>query len=305
MKNKVAFIIPYFGKFPDYFPLFLKSIEDQAFDILLFSDNENPAPEIKNLHAHKLSFNTIKQLITDKLQCPVNFNSGYKLCDFKPMYGLVFEEYLAPYHFWGTVDIDTIVGNFTNFLPDEILDTIDFYSGVKEYVSGSFFILRNNEKCNNLFKKSRDWQQVVTNPQHVSFDECGGHYYEALRAGKSIFELNTKIQSFTEVVLAEEKAGNIRAVFTNSILEPKGMQPVTIQKNKVLYGDKEYLMIHFIYYKTKYYFYTKTNITTTPYYICSLGIFKYRPTPVNVLFSINFGAALLKKAGNVIRKITK
>lgn len=42
MNNRVAFIIPYFGKFNNYFPLFLKSCEANAdlCDWLIYTDDK-------------------------------------------------------------------------------------------------------------------------------------------------------------------------------------------------------------------------------------------------------------------------
>ena len=44
MKNRIAFVIPYFGKLPDYFHLWLVSAKyNKDYDFFLFSDvNELP-----------------------------------------------------------------------------------------------------------------------------------------------------------------------------------------------------------------------------------------------------------------------
>lgn len=41
-KFKVAIILPYFGKLPNYFQLWIKSAEmNKDFDFLIFTDNTN------------------------------------------------------------------------------------------------------------------------------------------------------------------------------------------------------------------------------------------------------------------------
>lgn len=41
MKNKVCFVVPYFGKFPSYFDLFLKSCKyNEDFNWIIFTDDK-------------------------------------------------------------------------------------------------------------------------------------------------------------------------------------------------------------------------------------------------------------------------
>ena len=60
-----------------------------------------------------------------KLGFHVSLDQSYKLCDFKPAYGFLFEEYLQGYQFWGHCDIDTIMGNLSKLLTDELLNQYD------------------------------------------------------------------------------------------------------------------------------------------------------------------------------------
>ena len=43
-------------------------------------------------------------------------NSPYKLCDYKPVYGLIFDEDLQDYDFWGHCDVDLIFGDIRKFI---------------------------------------------------------------------------------------------------------------------------------------------------------------------------------------------
>jgi hypothetical protein len=294
MRNKIAFVVPYFGKLPDYFPLFSNSVRNQPFDILFFTDIEEPPNAPNNIKWMKIGFDEIQNQFSKILGEELKPSKPYKLCDFKPSYGLVFNEQLEGYDFWGSLDIDTVVGNFSSFITDEILDSTDIYSGVKEYLSGSLHLIRNNEYCNNLFKNSRDWKKVFRSSEYIGFDECGGHFYAQLKAGKSIFELHTLVQSFTEVIFLE-KSNGLKVLFTDTILEPKGLHPVKVEQNKICYHNKEYLLLHFIYFKVTYYFFLGSAPLPATYYVSSFGTFKKHPSTVNLLTSKNFWSGVANK----------
>ena len=296
MSNCIGLIQVYFGELPSYFGLFINSVVNKPFDLLFFSDNEKPEHLPLNVFWFQTNLGCIKELFDAKLNLDVMLNNPYKLCDYKPSYGLVFSSYIQQYEFWGTIDIDTIVGDFSQFITTERLSNLDVYSGVKEYLSGSFFIFRNNGICNTLFQKSRDWKIVFSCEKHLAFDECGGHYYEQLKSGKSIFEIGTPIQTMTEILFLEERKG-LRVLWTDDILEPKGLDSVSIQQQKVEYNKRTYVLLHLIYFKTRYYFYVNQSLKT-PYFVNSCGMFKKQPTRFNYVGSKNFLVAFKRKIKN-------
>jgi hypothetical protein len=300
VKNEVVLIVPYFGKLPDYFNTFLKSIANKNFDLLFFSDAEKPDKLPANVYWHSSHLKTIRELIKTKIDTPVTINFGYKLCDLRPAFGLIFADYISAYTFWGSIDLDVCMGNFNKFLNKKFLETVDIFSGIKEYVSGSFFLVRNNAHCNNLFKKSKDWKKVFSTEQYLGFDECGGQFYKQLKAGKTFKELNTPIESFTEV-LFKQPANETRLAFNNLIAEHR-YGVTKVDKNKITYGDDEYLTVHYIYYKTWYSFYTNKRMQF-PFYINRLGFFQQKPSFFIIAFSKNFWIAACKKIEINLKKL--
>ena len=139
----------------------------------------------------------------------VNIENPYKLCDYKPAYGFLFPEIINDYDFWGQSDIDIICGDIRGFITDEMLNTFEYISLRHDYTTGVFALFRNNEKMNTFFMRSKDYKLVFTNPQHYSFGECN-FAWDELTAGKSIFELETEIESFTHVVNSSEIANEIK-----------------------------------------------------------------------------------------------
>ncbi|MDT3404780.1 DUF6625 family protein [Mucilaginibacter terrae] len=298
---KIAFVIPYYGRFPAYFSLFFDSIKDAPLDIIMFAESMPTMALPANVKVNLKPYAEIQQLFNSKLGIKVAFDKPYKFCDLKPTYGYIFEEYLKEYDYWGSIDTDLIVGNFAKFVNADTLNNIDFFSGIKEYVSGSFFLFRNTERCNTLFMKSRDWQKCFQEVEYTGFDECGGNFFQDLKDGKSIFDIKTNIHSLTEVIFTEQQQG-LNCYFEDVILEPSGEEAVTVNKGQVLYRGKEYLLVHFIYFKATYYFHINPTLKPT-YYINSLGTFKKFPSKVNMFFSANFFNACRNKVNINLRKI--
>lgn len=173
--NRAALILPYYGSFPEYFSLWLKSAEkNKEFDFLIFSDRENlyklqlPA----NVYGYEMAMDQIKARLEKIAGRPVSLKHPYKLCDYKPLYGLVFEQYLKNYEFWGYCDPDVIWGRISNFITDEILDT-----HWRIYSLGHLTLYKNNAAMNQMYKNKINplctWEDVAQTEYCCHFDEMG------------------------------------------------------------------------------------------------------------------------------------
>lgn len=173
MKNKVVFIIPYFGKIPSYFSLWLQSAEkNHDFDFFIYSDLSLNIKAESNVKQIQISFVELRNKIEKLLNRKVCLKTPYKLCDFRPMYGMIFETEIEDYDFWGFMDIDLILGRLTTFISDELLDSYD-----KLYYEGHFSLFRNCELMNTLFMRQYpqvlDWKYAVSTNYACHFDENG------------------------------------------------------------------------------------------------------------------------------------
>ena len=59
----------------------------------------------------------MQKLSSRKLGFEVYLERPYKCCDLKPAYGVIFEEYLTAYSYWGHCDFDLIFGDLQYFAP--------------------------------------------------------------------------------------------------------------------------------------------------------------------------------------------
>jgi hypothetical protein len=206
--------------------LYLESCRyNPSIDFLIFTDCGAPDISCPNVTMIKSTLEQFHARASEKLGHRIFFEDTYKLCDFKPAFGVIFEEYLGAYDFWGNADIDIIYGNIRNFLTDELLERNDVISARKEYLAGHMTLYRNCPDINRLYEKSADYPRVFLDPQHFSFCECSKLWHH-LQKGRSIFDNMEKqarrrgisiIESMTHIVTRLRNADRLRASFTTMI----------------------------------------------------------------------------------------
>lgn len=169
--RKCAFILPYYGKFPNYFQLFLKSCgTNPDFDWLVFTDDHTEYDYPTNVHVYYETFEDMQKRVSDAFDFHPQLRRPYKLCDLKPMYGYLFEDYLKGYRFWGHCDCDLIFGKLSHFITDGLLNEYD-----KLFVLGHCTLYRNTEENNRRFMLTLDgkeiYRDVLNNDRGYTFDE--------------------------------------------------------------------------------------------------------------------------------------
>ena len=171
--NKFAVIIPYFGQFKPSIVLFLESCKrNPNIDWLVFSDCDIPEKVriSKNILWHSMVLDEVRTLAENKLGCPVSLNRAYKLCDLKPMYGLIFEDYIRDYLFWGFGDTDVIYGDVFNYLNTICYDQYDKINWM-----GHLCFMRNTPEMNAIAMKEVPGtispKQVLKEESNQGYDE--------------------------------------------------------------------------------------------------------------------------------------
>src|SRR5690625_2795809 len=133
-KKDIVIIICYFGKFPWYFLYFLHSCKyNMDIDFVIITDNNVKYESSPNVRIVKRTLSEIKKVASRKLGFKVEIDFPYKLCDFKPVYGLIFSELIKGYDFWGYSDVDIILGDIRAFINNEILNNYDYISLRHDY----------------------------------------------------------------------------------------------------------------------------------------------------------------------------
>lgn len=168
---RVVFIIPYYGTFPNYFNLFLRTCGNNShYEWLVFSENNGAYNYPDNVHYIEMSWKELKSLFQNKFDFEISLDNPYKLCDYKPAYGYIFEKYLKDYDYWGHCDIDLLFGDLNHFVPMEKIVQYDKVGHL-----GHMTLYRNTTEVNRLFMSEIDgvhrYKEVFMSNQSCIFDE--------------------------------------------------------------------------------------------------------------------------------------
>lgn len=215
---------------------------------MITDDNSYDKELPGNIFLIHQTFDKLKEEIAGKIGMQAAIPNTYKLCDYRPAYGLIFEDYIRDYTFWGHCDIDLVFGCIGNFITEEILSNNDVISIRPEYISGFFALYRNTEFVNNLFKESKDYETVFSSPHYLGFDECGLLCGDLLE-GKGLTELCSAIESMTHLIKRMVRDGKIKAYFDLHVVEsvPGNMR---WDNGELFYMDSyEILLYHLVSFK--------------------------------------------------------
>lgn len=167
--KKIILILPYFGKFRNDNDFWLKSIEsNKSVNFLLFTDQDIKVPSnVKLVHT---TFDKFKALIQQKFDFKINIPQAYKLCDFRPAFGEIFQNYIHDFDFWGHCDNDLIFGDIRHFITDDILEKYE-----RILVRGHFTLYKNINSVNNSFKEATpSYKSVFSSSKNCIYDETPG-----------------------------------------------------------------------------------------------------------------------------------
>jgi hypothetical protein len=166
-------IIPYFGRLPNYFDLWLHTASLQKkFDFLIVTNNSPRPTSFDNIKWIEMSFSSFKIRLNELGINSSNIKQPYKICDLRPAFAIIFNKEVANYEYWGYCDLDMIFGDLhpiyeklVNLNPDKI--------GLK----GHFTLFKNDKRLNELWRRKNPdglsmFEALETSfPCH--FDEVG------------------------------------------------------------------------------------------------------------------------------------
>lgn len=170
-QKKIIFLMPYFGRWPEWFPFYLESCRwNPTIDWLFFTDCPIPENAPANVRFISISYPDYQQFVSERLGIAFKPESSYKLIDVRPAFGFIHQEYLAGYDYFGFGDVDIIYGDLRAFYTDDVL-RYNTLSTHYDRVSGHHFLIKNQERWINIYQRIPNWQQLISNPQNQGVDE--------------------------------------------------------------------------------------------------------------------------------------
>lgn len=276
--NKIAIVIPWYGSIPNYFPLFIKGLEfnEDTLDVLFITDCEITTPTPSNFKKHNLPWEELVKRIKERIHPNSNIVNAYKLCDFRPMFGKIFEEEIKSYTHWGYGDIDLIYGDLNVFLPFDGIENYDVITFRENVIHGPFSIFKNNDYINNLYKKTNKLEMVVTAPRTIAFDETGR--IKPWRTRKRVYTFLEKdnFWDWTSIIQHEADNGKLNLFERYYALEFLVYDSILNFKNgKLFIGWDEYAFFHWVAHKNLFNFiFPKWKSIPNEFNIHSTGFYK-------------------------------
>ena len=100
----------------------------------------------------------------------ITLSKPQKLCDYKCAYGVIFEDYIQDYDWWGHCDLDQIFGNLNMFVTEDMLRKYD-----KLFSLGHLSLYKNSYKNNRIFMGKIEgkirYKEVFVTERGCGFDE--------------------------------------------------------------------------------------------------------------------------------------
>ncbi|HOI83735.1 MAG TPA: hypothetical protein PKW30_05460, partial [Campylobacterales bacterium] len=266
-KKNIAFIMPYFGKWPDWFELFLLSCSKNInIDWYFFTDCGTPEITYKNTVFKDISFDNYKKLVSDRLGISFNPNNAYKLCDLKPFYGYIHSNILESYEFYGFGDIDVIYGDIAKFITKDMMKKYNVISASDDIVCGYFCLFKNIRMIRESCFKIKNWQQLLEDDNHRRVDE--GRYTEVLIKSarknwlvKFLKNFFSPIRRNNLFIEQHSTPLSYKQWWDKSDIFPTEWRWYDGKLTNNKDGDREFLYLHFMNWKSnKYYFIKKDGL---------------------------------------------
>lgn len=171
---RIIVVSVYFGKLPDYLNLWIKSCQfNPKINFLLVTDQKLDSYELpQNVKGVFYTLGDMKKRASQILGFDATLHSPYKCCDYKPLYGLIFSDYVNGYDYWGHCDLDMIFGDLNQCFQDN-----HFEKYHKFLPLGHLSLYKNTDEINNSYKLPGayiDYRTVYSNKGSYAFDEMDG-----------------------------------------------------------------------------------------------------------------------------------
>lgn len=252
--KSIVLIIPYFGEFPDIFPLFLKTVKkNKNIHFLLISDCKKKYLYPQNVTVLPLTLSEFKLLIEERLGKSIVLETPYKLCDYKPIYGYVLEQYIDKYDYWGYCDCDLIWGDLYKFIEPLMNENYD-----KIFAAGHLTLYRNTTENNELFRtydNAKLFSLLSKDNQIYWFDEDykgeNNIHDFFLKSGKKVFSkdysvnFNIDTNCLQRKIYSPEKRAFIDIPYKKEQYYWENGKIFQVKKNEKDIRIKEFPYIHF------------------------------------------------------------
>ena len=164
---------PWFGPWPEWIEFFVESCKwNPEVDWLIHTDRDPPENTAPNVTFQQMSLAEYRQVLSERLGIDASAVTPYKICDFRPTFGHVFDAAVEGYGHFGYCDLDVIFGDLRAFFSDELLSGYDAVSAAPDRMAGHLSVFRNTRRSRNRFRGIRHWRRILSDPDPAGMDEA-------------------------------------------------------------------------------------------------------------------------------------
>ena len=205
-------IVPYFGDYPEWMDLWFantKRMKTLGYDFLFDTDEA----DFKKRVWRKLG-----------IECSPMTGTG-RIWNFRPALGVLYEDEIKEFDFWGHTDFDCVYGRVENWVTDDFLDNLDVHSNHHSYICGPWSLFRNEPVVNNLFRHTDEWAA------RMEGEDCFHGWAE---------------KGFSEIVDRANDEGLIRKAYTFwQTRDLNNYDTLHFEGDKLMEGKEEVFFAHF------------------------------------------------------------
>ncbi len=251
---KTAFLCPYFGKFPKHIQLWLNSCAtNKDVDFYIFTDDKQQLDYPDNFIVEYINLKEMKKRFQKKFDFTISLEGVYKLGDYKPLYGYLFEELIEKYDAWGYLDVpDEICGDMANFINEVAFEKAD-----KLMARGHMTVFKNTPEINRRFMSDTgeefNYRDIFSSKEFYNFEEIAKgsinyiyrtNHWPINLMNDAVADVSGLFYDFRRSCVSEEfeyyRPSKVPSIYAR---EDGKVFGYFLEKGKVV--KKEYLYVHF------------------------------------------------------------
>jgi len=202
---KKLMIICWFGPYPDYLHNWIANMEylkPMGYDYLIFSNLE-----------------LFEKRVRERLGIePCIIPGTGKPWDYRAALGVLFEEEIKGYDYYGHTDFDCLYGEVNKWMPDDELKRFDIWSNHHNYICGPWTLYKNNDFTKNIYKECPNWKKYMEDPTPSGWVE--GEFSRVIDRLHSESKINRKYTFFQ----GYNPAIDTNLTFKNGVLYDLGQE---------------------------------------------------------------------------------
>ncbi len=260
----ITIVIAYFGKFPEWSDLYFETLRrNSTIKFVFYTDCPKPDIDAPNVVFNNMAFDDYKMWVSSILGFPFHPTSAYKLCDLRPLMGVVHFNDIKDADFYGWADTDLLFGDIRSFYTDQVLRHHDVFSSHSHIISGHLALFRNTKINRNMYQYLGGWKEKLLANEHVGMDElltrAYARYDEEIGRSKRRLILSFFGQKKTRMHLREQYTtpftpipwldGSLNSDQPSTWFYKDGR--ITNDRD----GDREFMYLHFMNFKSSKYRY--------------------------------------------------